>query len=134
MNTWVVLATGMLTLALTTTNASAQASADVERAQKALKQVGHDPGPVDGVMGARTSAALKAYQEKQGLSVTGQLDAATAAKLAESNQAPAASPSRTGGDTKPNAVDPAQATKTGTNVGEGASYSRSTEKGQSTTK
>jgi hypothetical protein len=55
----------------------------------------------------------------------------------ESAKAPSASPQtseseQTGGDTRPNAVDPAQATKTGANVGEGASYSRSTEKGQST--
>jgi peptidoglycan hydrolase-like protein with peptidoglycan-binding domain len=101
--------------------------------QKALKEQGHDPGPVDGVMGAQTSAALKAYQKKQGLRVTGQLDAETAAKLGESGQAAAPS-AQTGGDTKANAVDPAQATKTGANVGEGASYSRSNEKGQSTTK
>lgn len=134
MNTWVVLAAGMLAFALTATDASAQASPDVERAQKALKEMGHDPGPVDGVMGAQTSAALKAYQKKHGLSVTGQLDTATAAKLGAPTQAQSPSSSQTGGDTKPNAVDPAQATKTGSNVGEGASYSRSTEKGQSTTK
>ena len=131
MKTWVVVAAGMLVFAFTATHVSAQAAADVERAQKALKQMGHDPGPVDGVMGAQTSAALKAYQKKQGLSVTGQLDAATAAKLGESTAGGAPS-AQTGGDTKPNAVDPAQATKTGANVGEGASYSRSNEKGQST--
>lgn len=131
MNIWVVLAAGMLVCALTTTDAAAQASADVQRAQKALKHAGHDPGAIDGVMGAQTSAALKAYQEKNGLSVTGQLDAATSAKLGERGEAPAAS-TQTGGDTKPNAVDPAQGTKTGANVGEGASYSRSQEKGQST--
>jgi len=133
MNLSVIVAAGMLALALTATDASAQAAADVERMQKALKQQGHDPGPVDGVMGAQTSAALKAYQKKQGLRVSGQLDAETAAKLGGSDNAPAAS-AKTGGDTKANAVDPAQATKTGANVGEGASYSRSNEKGQSTPK
>ena len=133
MKTLVVVAAGMVVFALTATQVSAQAAADVERAQKALKQMGHDPGPVDGVMGAQTSAALQAYQKKHGLSVTGQLDAETAAKLGEPSHAPAPS-ARTGGDTKPNAVDPAQGTKTGANVGEGASYSRSNEKGQSTTK
>jgi peptidoglycan hydrolase-like protein with peptidoglycan-binding domain len=135
MNIWVLLAGGMLVFALTAPDVAAQAAADVERAQKALKDMGHDPGPVDGVMGAQTSAALKAYQKKQGLSVTGQLDGATAAKLGEAGggAAPAAS-SQTGGDTRPNAVDPAEAKKTGANAGEGASYSRSNEKGQSTTK
>lgn len=39
---------------------------------------------------------------------------------------------QTGGDTRPNAVDPAQAETTGANAGEGASYSRSNEKGEST--
>ena len=43
---------------------------------------------------------------------------------------PSASPA-TGGDVKPSAVDPAQATKTGANTGEGASYNRSSEKGDS---
>jgi peptidoglycan hydrolase-like protein with peptidoglycan-binding domain len=136
MKRWVVVAAGMLMVALTTTQVSAQVADDVERAQKALKEMGHDPGPVDGVMGAQTSAALKAYQSKHGLETTGQLDTATAAKLGgEPAKAPAASvPStQTGGDKQPNAVDPAQGTKTGGNVGEGASYSRSQEKGQSTT-
>ena len=64
---------------------------------------------------------------------TGQPDAATQTTPAERSDAPAAS-AQTGGDEKPNAVDPAEATKTGGNAGEGASYSRSNEKGQSTTK
>jgi peptidoglycan hydrolase-like protein with peptidoglycan-binding domain len=125
-------------LALTATGASAQAAPDIERAQHALKQAGHDPGPIDGVMGARTRAALEAYQKQQGLEASGQLDPATAAKLGgpgeqsrgAGEQSSSASP-KTGGDTRPNAVDPAQGAKTGSNVGEGASYSRSTEKGQS---
>ena len=136
MKAWLVVAIGGL--ALTLSAAAVQAGgADVERAQQALKQMGHDPGPIDGVMGAQTAAALRAYQKTQGLRVTGQLDAATTAKLGEPAQAPASSPQtgdtkQTGGDTRQNAVDPAQATKTGANVGEGASYSRSNEKGQST--
>jgi peptidoglycan hydrolase-like protein with peptidoglycan-binding domain len=124
---------GIFVVALGPSYVAAQGGADVERAQQALKQAGHDPGPIDGVMGAQTSAALKAYQKAQGLRVTGQLDADTSAKLGE--PATAASPSsspQTGGDTKPNAVDPAQAGKTGANAGEGASYSRSQEKGKST--
>ena len=105
--------------------------AHVERVQKALKTIGHDPGPIDGIIGTRTVAALKAYQKEHGLSETGRLDDATLAKLGERVQASRSS-TQTGGDTKPSAVDPAQAHKTGANVGEGASYSRSTEQGQST--
>jgi len=63
----------------------------------------------------------------------GQPDATTQTAPAERGDAPAAS-AQTGGDEKPNAVDPAEATKTGGNAGEGASYSRSNEKGESTTK
>ena len=105
--------------------------ARIEQVQRSLKGAGHDPGPVDGVIGAQTEAALRAYQKEHGLRATGQLDDATWAKLGGHGQASRHS-TQTGGDTKPSPVDPAQGTKTGSNVGEGASYSRSTEKGQST--
>ena len=49
--------------------------------QEALKANGHDPGPIDGVMGRRTQDALRAYQAAQHLKVTGRIDEATAAKL-----------------------------------------------------
>jgi peptidoglycan hydrolase-like protein with peptidoglycan-binding domain len=101
---------------------------DLERAQQALKQAGHDPGPIDGVPGARTLAALKAFQRSQGLSETGRLDEVTRARL---NEKKASGSAPTGGDGRPSAVDPAQSTRTGANTGDGASYSRSTEKGLS---
>jgi len=132
--TLVLLASALLALTATQIAAQSGERAEVERVQNALKQMGHDPGPTDGVMGARTREALRAYQKKQGLDATGRLDDATLAKLGQtSSQASDPSSSQTGGDTRPNAVDPAQATKTGANVGEGASYSRSNEKGASTT-
>jgi peptidoglycan hydrolase-like protein with peptidoglycan-binding domain len=144
MNAWTLIVTVIaLALALTATPPSAAADEKIEQMQKALKAKGHDPGRIDGVMGPQTTAALKAYQKEQRLEVTGQADDTTLAKLGEPSAAkPSASDPRkgatgqqqTGGDTKPSAVDPAQATKTGANVGEGASYSRSTEKGQSTMK
>ncbi|PYN05043.1 MAG: peptidoglycan-binding protein, partial [Candidatus Rokuibacteriota bacterium] len=49
--------------------------------QQALKDQGHDPGDIDGIMGPKTQAALRDYQEKQGLKSTGRLDAETSAKL-----------------------------------------------------
>jgi len=104
----------------------AHADADVERAQQALKQSGHDPGPIDGVAGPRTTSALKAYQQANGLEASGRLDSATRAKLAESPAS--SSKTQAGGDARPSPVDPAQGSKTGANVGEGASYSRSTQK------
>ena len=73
------------------------ANADQVRAvQQALKDQGHDPGDIDGKMGPRTQAALRDYQQKQGLKATGQLDAETSAKLgveSKTSAAPSAAPS-----------------------------------------
>jgi peptidoglycan hydrolase-like protein with peptidoglycan-binding domain len=51
--------------------------------QQALTDRGFDPGPVDGVMGPRTTSALKEYQKSESMTVTGELDVDTAAKLAK---------------------------------------------------
>ena len=115
-----------IAVALGTMPASAQRGADIEQVQKALKDSGHDPGPIDGVNGPRTAAALKAYQKTQGLEATGRVDDATLAKLGGANRS--SSTTQSGGDTRPSPADPAQATKTGANAGEGASYSRSNQK------
>jgi hypothetical protein len=68
-----------------------RASADLRSAQQALQAQGFDPGPIDGVMGPRTSAAVRDFQQKENLTVTGQLDAETRARLTAGG-APAASP------------------------------------------
>ncbi len=47
---------------------------DVQSAQQALKDKGQDPGPVDGIMGPKTQAALKQFQQDQGPEATGTLD------------------------------------------------------------
>jgi hypothetical protein len=58
------------------------ANAVVASAQRKLKQNGYEPGPTDGIMGGRTVAALKRYQQKQAhLKVTGKLDDATLSAL-----------------------------------------------------
>ena len=51
-----------------------------------------NPGPIDGLMGPRTSAALREFQQKEDLKETGRLDAETRAHLMASSGAPAASP------------------------------------------
>jgi len=50
-------------------------------AQAALLYLGLEPGPVDGLPGRRTRAALTTFQERKGLPQTGELDAATEAVL-----------------------------------------------------
>ena len=64
-----------------TGNGDARANGDVRSAQMALRDKGHNPGPIDGVMGPRTSAAVRDFQQKENLTVSGQLDAETRAKL-----------------------------------------------------
>lgn len=54
---------------------------EIQQAQEALKNQGHDPGPIDGIMGAQTRQALRAFQSKNGLKQTGTLDAETMQKL-----------------------------------------------------
>ena len=44
----------------------------IARLQGALAAIGHDPGPVDGIMGAKTQAAIRAFEQRAGLPVTGE--------------------------------------------------------------
>ena len=50
-------------------------------AQAALKYLGIDPGPIDGLRGRSTRSALVRFQEKSGLPVTGEFDEDTETKL-----------------------------------------------------
>jgi lipoprotein-anchoring transpeptidase ErfK/SrfK len=50
-------------------------------AQVALAQLGISAGSIDGVIGSQTRSALRAFQQTRQLPVTGELDAATKAKL-----------------------------------------------------
>ncbi len=53
----------------------------VARAQAALSQLGFAVGKVDGKYGAKTKAAVKAFQKKRGLGVDGKIDDALLAEL-----------------------------------------------------
>jgi hypothetical protein len=74
----------------------ASVMADTRAAQQALRTEGFDPGPIDGVMGPRTEAALRDYQRAHELQDTGRLDEPTMAKLnvraQRGTEMPAASP------------------------------------------
>jgi peptidoglycan hydrolase-like protein with peptidoglycan-binding domain len=43
----------------------------VRQLQEALKEAGHDPGPIDGEFGPATEAAVRAFQQEKGIAVDG---------------------------------------------------------------
>jgi peptidoglycan hydrolase-like protein with peptidoglycan-binding domain len=53
----------------------------VRQAQERLNQLGYGAGEPDGIWGPQTQAALRQYQEKQGLTPSGELDQRTIAEL-----------------------------------------------------
>ena len=53
----------------------------LRRIQKGLATLGFDPGPVDGLLGAKTGAAVGLWQESKGHTRTGRLDREQAAAL-----------------------------------------------------
>lgn len=53
----------------------------VRNVQQALKDKGYDPGPVDGIMGPNTRAAIKQFQSDNNLPATGEPDDQTLARL-----------------------------------------------------
>jgi peptidoglycan hydrolase-like protein with peptidoglycan-binding domain len=53
----------------------------VREAQRALRDLGYDPGPNDGLLGPKTRTALAKYQTSERLPVTGDLDALTLERL-----------------------------------------------------
>jgi hypothetical protein len=65
----------------TVTSSAALRRDDIKEAQKRLNDKGFEVGPADGVLGPRTRAGIRQYQESERLPVTGRLDAETAGKL-----------------------------------------------------
>jgi N-acetylmuramoyl-L-alanine amidase len=54
---------------------------DIQMAETHLQAFGYDPGPVDGISTAQTEAAVRAFQRRYGLSVSGLLDRQTRREL-----------------------------------------------------
>jgi peptidoglycan hydrolase-like protein with peptidoglycan-binding domain len=71
--------------------------ANVKKVQEALKEKGHDPGPIDGVMGPKTQEALRAFQQANNLQATGRIDAETSQKLGIDEGTGSAAGQRSGG-------------------------------------
>jgi Putative peptidoglycan binding domain len=61
--------------------AAALSRASIASLQAGLLQLGYETGPIDGVVGPRTSAAIKAFQYAEHLHVDGTLSAPTRAVL-----------------------------------------------------
>jgi len=89
------LATGMLCLVLWPAVIAAHGDWRIGQAQERLKAAGFDPGPIDGVLGPQTRAALRRYQASQRVPATGALDEATRQALLPRERQPE------GGDAKP---------------------------------
>ena len=51
--------------------------------QRLLGELGYDPGPADGIMGPSTRAAIRAFQDAEGLRPTGEIGGATSEALRE---------------------------------------------------
>jgi hypothetical protein len=62
-------------------NETALSIADRRAAQAALTQLGFNPGGIDGVIGAGTRAAVRAWQQSRGRPADGHVNAATVAAL-----------------------------------------------------
>ena len=54
---------------------------EVKHLQQQLQQSGLQPGAADGIPGSKTTAALRTFQHREGLPVTGRLDDATKQRL-----------------------------------------------------
>ncbi len=54
---------------------------DIQVAEAHLQDFGFDPGPIDGIYTAQTQAAVRAYQARYGLPVSGLLDYPTRLQL-----------------------------------------------------
>jgi peptidoglycan hydrolase-like protein with peptidoglycan-binding domain len=54
---------------------------DIQVAEAHLQAFGYDPGPADGIFTAQTQGAVRAFQRRYGLSVSGLLDYETRLEL-----------------------------------------------------
>jgi peptidoglycan hydrolase-like protein with peptidoglycan-binding domain len=70
---------------------AAMSAADRRQVQTVLHRLGYDPGPVDGLFGPLTRAAIRRFQQSIGAELTGVITADEASLLV-SRPAPATKP------------------------------------------
>lgn len=95
-----VVATSPSTVGPRTKYQSAQPDAEdasdkrrrIARIQRRLASLGYDPGPVDGILGRRTRAAIRELQDREGLPVTGTISDDLEAALRSARRAGATVP------------------------------------------
>ncbi len=73
----ITLLAGILQLSSFPAQASSPPADQVAQAQTILQSMGFYTGKVDGIMGSRTAAAIRRFQIKQGLKVSGKLNRQT---------------------------------------------------------
>ena len=89
------------------------ASDQIRQAQEALKAKGFDPGPIDGIAGAKTKAAVRKYQEQNHIVANGRLGGETYSSLGVDRSLPAKHMDAAGGHLK------SSYTKGGKDIGQG---------------
>ena len=77
----------------------------VKKVQKRLKALGYYDGSIDGDFGSGTKAAVKAFQKRNGLKETGEVNSATLKKLNGSDAKKASSSSSSGSSGKKSSSD-----------------------------
>lgn len=110
-----VVATIFIALFLQFGIATAFADSMTRTVQEALVEKGFDPGPIDGMWGPKTKAAVVQFQESAGLTPNGQIDGPTKSGLLSSASASTSSsasavsmpttPAFSEDDTGPDAAD-----------------------------
>lgn len=86
----------------------------IKEVQQALKDKGHDPGAIDGIIGEHTRQALRDFQKSNNLKATGSLDEETAQKLGVSlSSGMPATPSGAMSEGKPSSEKPSGAKPSG---------------------
>jgi len=67
------------------TTASLSGVQMIEKTQTILNKLGYEPGPADGIMGAKTAKAIKKFQASAGIAVTGEISPELVSALEKAN-------------------------------------------------